>query len=109
MTILEPLGHRVLVKPIKIEEKTKGGLYKPQHTVLLEKMGVDKGTVISIGETAYLDERLGGKPWVKVGDTVAWARYAGKPVDDPYEVDDAGEPVVYHILNDEDILCRYGE
>ena len=36
------------------------------------------------------------KPWCKVGDTVIWARYAGKPVED-----NTGE--LYHLINDEDL------
>ncbi len=93
-----PLGHRVLVKPVVIEEKTQSGLYIPQQSVDLERAGVDKGEVVAIGNTAWKDERLGGTNWCEVGDTVIWARYAGKPVLD-------GE-VTYHLLNDEDVLAK---
>lgn len=96
--MITPLGHRVLVKPIRIEEKTKGGIYLPQQTQEMERAGVDKGEVIAIGATAWMDERLGGKPWCEVGDTVIWARYAGKPVT-------VGEEI-YHLINDEDILGK---
>lgn len=106
MTLLVPLGHRVLVKPIVIEEKTKGGIYLPQQSIDLEKAGIDKGEVVAIGDTAWKDERLGGKAWCKVGDNVIWARYAGKPV-----TINMGTPdeITYHLVNDEDILGREEE
>ena len=100
---LVPLGHRVLVKPIVIEEKTKGGIFLPQQSIDLEKAGIDKGTVVDIGDTAWQDERLGGFPWCTVGDKVIWARYAGKPVTIKNK---DNEDVTYHLLNDEDILAK---
>jgi chaperonin GroES len=97
--MVTPLGHRVLVKPVEIKNKTEGGLWKPEQTVDLEKGGVDKGTVMALGSTAYMADQLGGEPWVKVGDKVVWARYAGKPVED-------SDGTLYHLINDEDILAR---
>ena len=94
-----PLGHRVLVKADIVEEKSTGGIYIPQQTRDQEQGGVDKGVVVAIGETAWQD--LGGKPWCKVGDKVVWARYAGKPYVD--------NDVIYHILNDEDLLLKIGD
>lgn len=98
--MLHPLGHRVLVKPIEIEKAKDIGngkkIYFADQSVDLAKAGVDKGTVVEIGSTAWKDERLGGVPWCKVGDSVIWARYAGKPVDH--------EGTTYHLVNDEDIL-----
>lgn len=100
--MIHPLGHRVLVKPIEIEKAKDLGngkkIYFADQSVDLARAGVDKGVVIAIGDTAWQDERLGGKPWCKVGDNVIWARYAGKPVD--------FEGVTYHLVNDEDILGR---
>lgn len=97
--MIEPLGHRVLVKPIEVSNKTEGGLWKPEQTVDLEKSGVDRGVVIALGDTAYKSELLGGRPWCKVGDKVIWARYAGKPVEDE-------DGTWYHLINDEDLLAR---
>lgn len=97
--MIKPLGHRVLVKPDIVEEKTKGGLYIPVQAKDAEQAGIDRGEVIEIGETCWVDERLGGKRWCKVGDRVIWARYAGKPIVDSDEV-------IYHLINDEDILAK---
>lgn len=93
---LEILGHRVLVKPKQIEEKTAGGIIIPDQTRDKEQAGIDEGEVIAIGPTAFKD--LGGFDWVKVGDWVVWPRYAGKPYED--------EGILYHAINDEDILMR---
>lgn len=99
---IKPLGHRILIKPEEItkEVKTSSGitLYKPDQTVDLERAGVDRGIVVEIGPTAWLDPQLGGKAWCEVGDTVYWARYAGKPVT-------VGD-ITYHLVNDEDLICK---
>ena len=44
----EPLNDHVLIKVVKEEEKTKGGLYKPESSK--EQM---KGEVIAIGQGIY--------------------------------------------------------
>ena len=40
-----PLGERVLVKPVKEEEKTAGGIYIPQSAQEKKK----QGTVVAVG------------------------------------------------------------
>lgn len=106
--MIKPLGHRVLVKPMEIEKAKDLGngkkIYFADQSIDLARAGVDKGTVVAIGETAWQDERLGGKPWCRVGDKVIWARYAGKPVD--MEDDSEQGYTTYHLVNDEDLLGR---
>jgi len=101
--MLEVLGHRVLVKPDPIEEKTASGLiisYGDKEQ--LHKRAMDKGTVIGIGKNAWksFDD---GHSWAEVGDKVYYAKHAGKWLLDP----DTEEEVV--LLNDEDIQCRIVE
>ncbi len=101
--MIEPLLHRIVVKPEKFEEFDKDiqkaksiGLVIPE----LEEMkraqaSVDRGRVVSLGATAYRD--YGVEPPIAVGDIVNYAKFAGKIIEDG--------GAQYILLNDEDILC----
>ena len=101
--MIEPLLHRIVVKPEKFEEFDKDiqkaksiGLVIPE----LEEMkraqaSVDRGVVVSLGATAYRDYNV--DPPVKVGDIVNYAKFSGKIIEDG--------GVQYILLNDEDLLC----
>lgn len=101
-----PVGHRVLVKTENYDEHDE--VYKsaktniPGFTIVQDKhvryqASVDEGTIVSCGKTAWKD--FGG-PWADVGDTVLFAKHAGKPVVDPEDKD-----THYVLLNDEDIVA----
>lgn len=101
-----PLGHRVIVKPEKLEDVDKTvasaksvGIYIPETSERQEQIAVDKGVVVAIGDTAFKD--FGGVPWCEVGDKVAYARYSGKLMKD------TEDEVEYLILNDEDLICKF--
>jgi co-chaperonin GroES (HSP10) len=94
--MLIPCGHRLLIKPDPIEEKTQSGIILAVDE-RLARANMDKGTVVRIGKTAFKD--LGGEKWCDVGDRIIYARGAPKIVEDP----DTGEP--YAILNDEDVCA----
>lgn len=105
--MLIPLGHRVLVKPVKIEEVDKTlaaakalGIHIPTDTAKKEQAAVDIGIVVNIGSTAFQD--FGGLYWCNVGDKVAYTRYGGKLLKDPEDNEE------YIVLNDEDLICKYG-
>lgn len=100
--MIRPFGHRVVVKPVAIEDhddtfkKAKqAGIVFMEQDIRAEQSAVDKGYVISIGPTAFKD--FGGDPWCKVGDLVVYARHAGKRLVD-------GD-TNYLVLNDEDLVC----
>lgn len=109
--MITPVLHRIMVKQVKLEEVHKeyqsakrAGIIIPEHPdTQRAQAGVDRGTVVAIGETAYRDYSQYADPDsnipVHVGDTVAFAKYSGKVVTDP-ETDEE-----YVILNDEDIVC----
>jgi co-chaperonin GroES (HSP10) len=94
-----PCGHRIVVRPERLTDvdpvyksANAAGIYLIDQAKKTEQAAVDKGTVVSIGPTAFKD--FGGEAWCKVGDKVAFAKYGGKFVDD-----------TTLILNDEDIVC----
>ena len=102
---LVPCGHRVLVRPDKVEETDEtysrakaAGIALLERDLRLDQISVDKGIVIDLGATAFKD--FGGDPWCAIGDTVAYARHGGKLVKDP----STGEQFL--LLNDEDIICK---
>jgi len=97
----KPLGHRVLVKTDKIEEKTRGGLYVPENALERKQAEHVYGTVEGIGATAWkaFDD---GNPWAEVGDRVVFAKYGGFLLRD----DNGNE---FRILNDEDLVAKIEE
>jgi len=96
-----PLGHRILVKPDKVEEKTKGGLYVPEHALERKQAEHVFGILVDVGPNAWkaFDD---GRPWAKEGDQVVFAKYGGFLV-----TDDNGNE--FRILNDEDLVAKIGE
>ena len=59
--MIEPAGHRVLVKVEEIEEKTQGGLYIPKTVADKETEANIFGTIIALGKTAWRAGQ-GGRP-----------------------------------------------
>ena len=64
----KPLGNRVLIEPLPIEETTAGGIIIPEKA----REQCDKGMVIKVG-VGKKDEPM----TVKVGDKVLFSRGAG--------------------------------
>lgn len=104
--MLKVCGHRILIKPLELEQVDE--TYKRAKAVGIELLegdknrernAVDKGHVVSIGTTAFKD--FGGAPWCKEGDFIAYAKYAGKWVEDPFDKEK------YLVLNDEDVICVF--
>lgn len=98
--MIEPVLYRVLVKPhdIFVEDPSYAAAKRMGLTVAGEKIdreqkGVDRGVVLTLGPTVDPDLK------VVAGDTVVWARHAGKEVEDP----ETKEKFV--LLNDEDIVA----
>lgn len=82
---VKPIGDRVLVKVLQVEEKTKGGIYIPQTAQ--EK--TQQGIVEEIGDSENIK--------VKVGQKVIYDKYAGTQI----KIDD----IEYLILKNDDILA----
>ena len=65
---LQPLGDRVVVKPIPREDVTKGGIVLPDTA----KEKPQEGKVVAVGKGTKDEPTT-----VKVGDTVLYGKYAG--------------------------------
>ena len=89
---IRPLQDRVIVRRVKEEEKTKGGLYIPDSA----KEKPVEATVIAVGNGKVLEDGTVRKLDVKAGDRILFGKYSGSEV----KVD--GEE--HLILREDDIL-----
>ena len=92
MANFRPLGDRVLVKRVKEEEKTKGGIIIPDTAQ--EKP--QEGEVVAIGPGARDEDGERIEMDVKVGDRILFGKWSGTEV----KVD--GEDLL--IMKESDIL-----
>ena len=73
---VEPIGDKVVVKRVKPEETTTGGIVLPDSA----REKPQQGRVLSVGEGKRLPDGKRGKPQVQEGDRVLFASYAGTEV-----------------------------
>ncbi|MBN1369483.1 MAG: co-chaperone GroES [Dehalococcoidaceae bacterium] len=91
---IQPLGDRVLVKPIEAEEVTKGGIVLPATA----KEKPQEGEVLAVGPGKRNEK---GEPVamdIKAGDIVLYTKYGGTEI----KVD--GDELV--ILSESSILAK---
>jgi len=89
---IRPLQDRIIVKRIKEEEKTKGGLFIPETA----KEKPSEGQIVAVGKGKILENGTLLPPDVKVGDRILFSRYGGS------EVKIEGEE--HLIMREDDIL-----
>ncbi|MHB8132970.1 MAG: co-chaperone GroES [Anaerolineaceae bacterium] len=73
---LKPLGSRVLVEPIEVEEITAGGIVLPETA----KEKPQKGKVLSVGPGDRDEDGDRIALDVKKGDVVLFAKYGGTEI-----------------------------
>ena len=93
MTI-KPLSDHILIEPIKVEEKTSGGIFLPDTA---EKDKSEQGIIIAIGNGKKTDDGKIIPLSVKPGDKVLFSKYG------PNEIKVDGKE--YLIAKEEDILA----
>ena len=91
---LQPLGDRIIVKPLEAEEKTKGGIVLPDTA----KEKPHEGKVLAVGKGKVLENGQHVSPEVKTGDRVLYGKYSGSEV-----ITQEGEEIL--IMREEDILA----
>ena len=89
---LRPLGDRILVKRIKEEEKTKGGIIIPDTA----KEKPQEGKVVAVGKGKVADDGKLIAPEVKAGDKILFGKYSGS------EIKLEGDDLI--VLREDDIL-----
>lgn len=91
--MIKPLDDRVVVKPMKEEEKTVGGIVLPDTA----KEKPQEGEVVAVGPGKMGDDGNRLPMTVKVGDKVIYSKYGGTEI----KID--GEE--YLIMRESDILA----
>ncbi|MBW1842185.1 MAG: co-chaperone GroES [Deltaproteobacteria bacterium] len=90
---LRPLNDRILVKRVKEEEKTKGGIIIPDTA----KEKPAEGVVVSVGPGQICPDGKRIPVDMKKNDKVLFGKYGGQ------EVKVEGEE--YLIMREDDVLC----
>ena len=93
---INPLGDRIVVKPMEAEEKTKGGIILPDTA----KEKPVEGTVVAAGPGRISDDGKVITMQIKKGDKVLYGKYSGS------EVTVEGED--YLIMRESDIFAIIG-
>ena len=89
---IEPIGERVLIEPVKEDERTKGGIYIPESSRESKK----KGIVRAVGK--YKD----GKDLpIKAGDTILYGGYSSEEFEQGSKT--------YVILEFKDVVARINQ
>jgi len=94
MMNLKPLANRVVIKAVKQEEKTKGGIYLPDTA---SKERPQEGEVIAVGPGKIMENGERQKMDIKEKDRIIFSKYAGTEI----KIDEEE----YLILTDSDILA----
>jgi chaperonin GroES len=92
MEKIRPLGDRILVKRIKEEERTKGGIIIPDTA----KEKPQEGKVVAVGKGKKTEEGRVIALDVKAGDRILFGKYSGS------EIKLEGEE--HLILREDDVL-----
>lgn len=85
--VIRPIGERVLVKPVKVEEKTASGIILPGAG---DKERPNVAEVVAVGKGKKLED-------IKVGEKVVYSKFSGTEIKDGEEK--------YLVLNIEDVLA----
>jgi|TARA_B110000908_G_C10259799_1_gene458340 co-chaperonin GroES (HSP10) len=74
----EPVGYKILIAIPEVDQKTEGGVIRPDSIKETEEVASIIGYVIKVGESAYSDKnRFPAGPWCKEGDFVIFRSYSG--------------------------------
>jgi chaperonin GroES len=93
-----PVEYKCLIRPVIVEEKTKGGIIVPDQVRERDQYAVQEGEIVAVSPLAFTyhdpwpDEAV--KP--KAGDRVLFAKYAGG-------TRKGADGVEYRLINDRDI------
>lgn len=93
---IDPLEYKVLVRPVEVDQKTRGGIILPDETKERDQHAAMEGEVIAISPLAFKYEDDAPRP--HVGATVIFARYSGINVT-------GKDGVAYRLMNDKDVVA----
>lgn len=91
--MLRPLGDRIIIELVEVEEKTAFGIVLPDSA----KEKPQTGKVVAVGTGRVLDNGTRTLPDVKEGDEILFAQFAGTEV--------KYDGTEYLILRESDVLA----
>ena len=77
VTQIHPMSDRVVIRPTKQEEMTKGGIVLPDTV----QERPQEGEVVAIGPGRVLDNGIRLEMEIKKGDKVIYSKYAGTEIE----------------------------
>ena len=96
--IPQPTGFRIVLFPLKLENKTSAGIHLTDDTIEQSQITTNVCKVLKVGPDAYKDKtRFPNGAWCKENDWVLITRYAGSRIRI-----EGGE---LRIINDDEILA----
>lgn len=91
--MLRPLGDRIIIELVEVEEKTAFGIVLPDSA----KEKPQTGKVVAVGTGRVLDNGTRVEPDVKVGNEIIFSKFTGTEV--------KYDGVEYLILRESDVLA----
>ena len=77
----KPVGYHMLIALPDVQEKTKGGIFKPDEVIDVERFSTVTGMVLEMGSDFYQDKKkFPTGPWCKKGDFVIFRAFQGTRV-----------------------------
>lgn len=73
----EPVGYRLLIAPVMIDDKTEGGIFLPESAKKLMQHYRTVGKVLKLGASCYQHAKFNGEAWCKPGDIVQFKEFEG--------------------------------
>lgn len=70
-------GWRILVRPVTVAQRTKGGIIVPDTTLDDVHRATAVGRVLTMGSLCYKHPQFQGETWCKVGDLVCYGKFDG--------------------------------
>lgn len=94
---LAPVDLRILVKPDVMEEKTAGGIIRPDQVIDRAKYAATRATFIEAGANAFTEWGSDARR-PQPGDRVLFAQYTGAR-------EKGADGADYVVMNDKDLLA----
>lgn len=106
----EPMGNKITVQLMSVQQKSKGGILLSESTKDFNKQATTVARVVKLGKIAYRDRNSGDLwkegAWCEVGDIVLVHRYGGlNRVEIPYG-EKGEERAIFCTYNDYDVLDK---
>jgi len=98
-----PIDDRVIVRPYKTDDKTKGGVYLPPAALAEKREIVQSGEIVAIGSGRFTNQgECEAMMDLRVGDVVYFARFQGWL----FTIGEGEEQVEYRVFGQHDLFGR---